>query len=151
MCFLGSRNVFLESKFDGPWFWFQIHNEDGVWVRLHSETMKEYCGAFYQEAWCLQYNQHLNKTLLLPMNQTKPPPEPTVPPDQPTPPTNIVKKPPSVEIMWVDYVDDDILGQPFTIRYTWSGPSGRSNWWTHTLSGRPDRYGWKGPSVRSTW
>ncbi|KAI5734120.1 hypothetical protein M8J77_002638 [Diaphorina citri] len=77
----------------------EIHNEDGVWVRLHSETMKEYCGAFYQEAWCLQYNQHLNKTLLLPMNQTKPPPEPTVPPDQPTPPTNIVKKPPSVEII----------------------------------------------------
>uniref|UniRef100_A0A8D8RF51 RCR-type E3 ubiquitin transferase n=1 Tax=Cacopsylla melanoneura TaxID=428564 RepID=A0A8D8RF51_9HEMI len=73
----------------------EVHNEDGVWLRLHPETMKEYCGAFYQEAWCLQYNQHLNKTLLTPLNQTKPPPpEQEVPPPQPVP---FVRRPPVVE------------------------------------------------------
>ncbi|KAG7189537.1 hypothetical protein KM043_017228 [Ampulex compressa] len=49
----------------------EIHNDDGVWLRLNAETIKEYCQRRYQEAWCLQYNQHIGKTLLLPLEEPK--------------------------------------------------------------------------------
>lgn len=49
----------------------QIHNDDGVWLRLNAETIKEYCNSSHLEAWCLQYNQHLGKTLLLPVEEPK--------------------------------------------------------------------------------
>lgn len=50
----------------------QIHNDDGVWVRLSGESIKEWCGVNgFTEAWCLQYNQHLGKTLLIPIEEPK--------------------------------------------------------------------------------
>lgn len=35
------------------------------------ETIKQYCNISITEAWCLQYNQHLGKTLLLPIEEPK--------------------------------------------------------------------------------
>ncbi|XP_011315230.1 E3 ubiquitin-protein ligase MYCBP2 isoform X2 [Fopius arisanus] len=49
----------------------EIHNDDGVWLRLNSPTIKEYCNNSHAEAWCLGYNQHLGKTLLLPVEEPK--------------------------------------------------------------------------------
>ncbi|XP_056648043.1 E3 ubiquitin-protein ligase MYCBP2 isoform X1 [Diorhabda sublineata] len=49
----------------------EIHNDDGVWLRLSVETIKQYCNLTITEAWCLQYNQHLGKTLLLPVEEPK--------------------------------------------------------------------------------
>ncbi|KAL5012682.1 hypothetical protein ScPMuIL_011233 [Solemya velum] len=49
----------------------EIHNDDGVWVRLSPDSIKEYCLGGYSEAWCLQYNQHLGKTLLVPIEEPK--------------------------------------------------------------------------------
>jgi len=51
---------------------FQIHNDDGVWVRLSNECVRQMCtSSGYPEAWCLQYNQHLGKTLLVPVEDPK--------------------------------------------------------------------------------
>ena len=33
--------------------------------------MRQYCIAAHSEAWCLQYNQHLGKTLLVPLDHPK--------------------------------------------------------------------------------
>ncbi|KAH0822503.1 hypothetical protein GEV33_000288 [Tenebrio molitor] len=49
----------------------EIHNDDGVWLRLSADTIKQYCNTSIIEAWCLQYNQHLGKTLLLPVEEPK--------------------------------------------------------------------------------
>ncbi|XP_044762914.1 E3 ubiquitin-protein ligase MYCBP2 [Coccinella septempunctata] len=49
----------------------EIHNDDGVWLRLSMDTIKQYCSGGIIEAWCLQYNQHLGKTLLLPVEEPK--------------------------------------------------------------------------------
>lgn len=49
----------------------QIHNDDGVWLRLNHQTIAQYCASVHGEAWCLQYNQHLGKTLLLPVEEPK--------------------------------------------------------------------------------
>ncbi|CAB0038014.1 unnamed protein product [Trichogramma brassicae] len=49
----------------------EIHNDDGVWLRLNVETINKYCNSGHLEAWCLQYNQHLGKTLLLPVEEPK--------------------------------------------------------------------------------
>ncbi|KAJ8975748.1 hypothetical protein NQ317_015370 [Molorchus minor] len=49
----------------------EIHNDDGVWLRLSADTIKQYCNTSVLEAWCLQYNQHLGKTLLLPVEEPK--------------------------------------------------------------------------------
>lgn len=49
----------------------ELHNDDGVWVRLSPETIKTYCKNGYSEAWCLQYNQHIGKTLLVPFDEPK--------------------------------------------------------------------------------
>uniref|UniRef100_A0A182N2D5 RCR-type E3 ubiquitin transferase n=1 Tax=Anopheles dirus TaxID=7168 RepID=A0A182N2D5_9DIPT len=50
----------------------ELENDDGVWVRLTAESIREHCPAswFPVEAWCLQYNQHLGKTLLHPIVDT---------------------------------------------------------------------------------
>lgn len=52
-------------------YFLQIHNDDGVWLRLSADTIKQYCINCVIEAWCLQYNQHLGKTLLLPVEEPK--------------------------------------------------------------------------------
>lgn len=42
-----------------------------MWLRLSADTIKQYCNTSIIEAWCLQYNQHLGKTLLLPVEEPK--------------------------------------------------------------------------------
>lgn len=51
----------------------QIHNDDGVWLRLNDETIKKYVPNMngYTEAWCLSFNQHLGKSLLVPVDVSK--------------------------------------------------------------------------------
>ncbi|XP_058807986.1 E3 ubiquitin-protein ligase MYCBP2-like [Phymastichus coffea] len=49
----------------------EIHNDDGVWLRLNVDTITKYCSSGHLEAWCLQYNQHLGKNLLLPVEEQK--------------------------------------------------------------------------------
>ncbi|KAM5147624.1 E3 ubiquitin-protein ligase MYCBP2 isoform 6-T6 [Callospermophilus lateralis] len=48
----------------------EIHNDDGVWLRLNDETIKKYVPNIngYTEAWCLSFNQHLGKSLLVPVD-----------------------------------------------------------------------------------
>uniref|UniRef100_A0A2K6FCE5 E3 ubiquitin-protein ligase MYCBP2 n=1 Tax=Propithecus coquereli TaxID=379532 RepID=A0A2K6FCE5_PROCO len=50
----------------------EIHNDDGVWLRLNDETIKKYVPNMngYTEAWCLSFNQHLGKSLLVPVDPT---------------------------------------------------------------------------------
>ena len=54
----------------------EMSNSDGVWVRVGQDSLLEYVnyqtrqGAntqIYTEGWCLQFNKHLEKTLLLPV------------------------------------------------------------------------------------
>ena len=46
----------------------EFRNSDGVWVRLAQESLLEFCNLpNYNEGWCLQFNQHLEKTLLVPV------------------------------------------------------------------------------------
>ncbi|XP_042905925.1 E3 ubiquitin-protein ligase MYCBP2 isoform X1 [Parasteatoda tepidariorum] len=52
-------------------FMDELQNEDGVWVRLSPETVRKYCQNGFTEAWCLQYNKHLGKTLLVPLEEPK--------------------------------------------------------------------------------
>ncbi|OXB59228.1 hypothetical protein ASZ78_013314, partial [Callipepla squamata] len=51
----------------------EIHNDDGVWLRLNDETIKKYVPNMngYTEAWCLSFNQHLGKSLLVPVDVSK--------------------------------------------------------------------------------
>uniref|UniRef100_A0A8C2YGI1 E3 ubiquitin-protein ligase MYCBP2 n=1 Tax=Coturnix japonica TaxID=93934 RepID=A0A8C2YGI1_COTJA len=50
----------------------EIHNDDGVWLRLNDETIKKYVPNMngYTEAWCLSFNQHLGKSLLVPADES---------------------------------------------------------------------------------
>ncbi|XP_015744900.2 E3 ubiquitin-protein ligase MYCBP2 isoform X4 [Python bivittatus] len=50
----------------------EIHNDDGVWLRLNEETIRKYVPNLngYTEAWCLSFNQHLGKSLLVPADVT---------------------------------------------------------------------------------
>ncbi|XP_046701608.1 E3 ubiquitin-protein ligase MYCBP2 isoform X17 [Silurus meridionalis] len=52
----------------------EIHNDDGVWLRLNDETVKKYVPNMngYTEAWCLSFNQHLGRNLLLPVDVVNP-------------------------------------------------------------------------------
>ena len=43
-------------------------NDDGTWLRLSMESVKEFCYNPLAEAWCMQYNQHLGRTLLFPIS-----------------------------------------------------------------------------------
>ncbi|XP_059170813.1 E3 ubiquitin-protein ligase MYCBP2-like isoform X4 [Physella acuta] len=59
-------------------------NDDGMWLRLSRASLAEYCipddgGNGRLEGWCLQYNQHLGKTLLVPVEV----PKPVLPPRNP--------------------------------------------------------------------
>ena len=47
----------------------QVHNEDGLWLRLTAESIREFCSPLngFTEGWALQYNQQLAKTLLVPV------------------------------------------------------------------------------------
>lgn len=51
---------------------YQIHNDDGVWLRLSQASINEWCKEGHVEGWALQYNQHLGKTLLVPVEEPKP-------------------------------------------------------------------------------
>jgi E3 ubiquitin-protein ligase MYCBP2 len=46
----------------------ELQNSDGTWVRLAPEAMISMGIAQHAEGWCLQYNSHLEKTLLVPVN-----------------------------------------------------------------------------------
>ena len=50
-----------------------MHNDDGVWLRLNDETVKKYVPNMngYTEAWCLSFNQHLGRSLLVPADVSK--------------------------------------------------------------------------------
>lgn len=52
----------------------ELENDDGTWLRLSTESIREHCSPawFPAEAWCLQYNQHLEKTLLFPVVEADP-------------------------------------------------------------------------------
>uniref|UniRef100_A0A4W4F0K0 E3 ubiquitin-protein ligase MYCBP2 n=1 Tax=Electrophorus electricus TaxID=8005 RepID=A0A4W4F0K0_ELEEL len=52
----------------------EIHNDDGVWLRLNDETVKKYVPNMngYTEAWCLSFNQHLGRNLLVPVDEARP-------------------------------------------------------------------------------
>ncbi|XP_076385847.1 MYC binding protein highwire isoform X12 [Megachile rotundata] len=68
---LQSEQIGVVSVNDTIAFIDEIHNDDGVWLLLNAETIKEYCSSYHLEAWCLQYNQHFGKTLLLPVEEPK--------------------------------------------------------------------------------
>lgn len=44
----------------------QVLNGDGVWVRLSSESANHLCTTGETDAWCLQYNTHVGRSLLFP-------------------------------------------------------------------------------------
>ncbi|KAJ8027887.1 E3 ubiquitin-protein ligase MYCBP2 [Holothuria leucospilota] len=52
----------------------ELQNGDGVWVRLTFDSIKKFCpdNGHHKEGWCLQYNQHIGKTLLVPVEDPKP-------------------------------------------------------------------------------
>ncbi|XP_074101339.1 MYC binding protein highwire isoform X2 [Cotesia typhae] len=68
---LQSEQIGIISINDTITFIEEIHNDDGVWLRLNSETIKNYCSKGYTEAWCLGYNQHLGKSFLVPIDEPK--------------------------------------------------------------------------------
>ena len=51
-------------------------NDSGVWLRLSRASLMEFCRSEEDgsrgEGWCLQYNQHTSKTLLVPVETPKP-------------------------------------------------------------------------------
>ncbi|XP_030837055.1 E3 ubiquitin-protein ligase MYCBP2 [Strongylocentrotus purpuratus] len=50
----------------------ELQNEDGIWVRLTHESIKKYCpDNGVREGWCLLYNQHIGKTFLFPVEESK--------------------------------------------------------------------------------
>jgi len=56
-------------------FLSEVHNDDGIWVKLNPESYHKYCqntNIFQREGWCLQFNQHLGKTFLFPLDAPKP-------------------------------------------------------------------------------
>ena len=45
-----------------------------MWLRLSQDSIKKWCGPLingHNEAWAVQYNQHLGKTLLVPVEEPK--------------------------------------------------------------------------------
>ena len=56
-----------------------MHNSDGVWLRLTGDSTRQYCNASsgssnklnHSEAWVLQYNKHLGKSLLVAQEEPK--------------------------------------------------------------------------------
>ena len=69
----------------------ELQNPDGVWVRIGRDSLAE-LAPNHSEGWCLQYNQHLNKTLMVPVaaeegGKKKPTPTTMTPPGAPIVPT----------------------------------------------------------------
>lgn len=50
-----------------------MENDDGLWVRLSTESIRQHCqpGWYPFEAWALQFNQHVDKTLLYPVHSSR--------------------------------------------------------------------------------
>lgn len=46
----------------------QLVNKDGTWVRLSAESAQTYSEGSAGVAWCLQYHGHLDRTMLLPVD-----------------------------------------------------------------------------------
>lgn len=48
----------------------EVQNDDGTWIRLSTESIRQHVVTtwFPTEAWCLQFNAHLNRTLLFPVH-----------------------------------------------------------------------------------
>lgn len=75
----------------------EIHNTDGIWVRLGLESLAEYSPG-NAEGWCLQFNQHLEKTLMIPVAETKPASKSSMPPQpnfNPSTPAIVTRSKPS--------------------------------------------------------
>ncbi len=51
----------------------ELQNADGLWVRLSPEALVDLGIPGHAEGWCLQFNQHLEKTLLVPVEEPKAP------------------------------------------------------------------------------
>ncbi|XP_032812561.2 E3 ubiquitin-protein ligase MYCBP2 isoform X3 [Petromyzon marinus] len=51
----------------------EVHNDDGVWLRLSDEMVRKYVSNVNgnPEAWCLSFNQHLGRNLLAPLEEPK--------------------------------------------------------------------------------
>ncbi|CAG9782000.1 unnamed protein product [Diatraea saccharalis] len=47
----------------------EVVNKDGTWVRLSEESVRAYTDNCTEVAWCLQHNRHLDRTLLVPVEQ----------------------------------------------------------------------------------
>lgn len=47
-------------------------NKDGTWVRLSAESVNAYADGCPDVAWCLQYHRHLDKVLLIPIEENSP-------------------------------------------------------------------------------
>jgi len=73
---------------------YQLQNDDGLWLRLTAESIREFCSPLngYTEGWALQYNQHIAKTLLVPVTDRPAPtndhPRLDRPHQPPAPPTH---------------------------------------------------------------
>ena len=66
--------IFIDVTLLISCFTHQIHNNDGVWLRLSADSIHTWCrgrGEGIEEAWTLQYNQHLGRTLLVPTDEPK--------------------------------------------------------------------------------
>ncbi|XP_045784545.1 E3 ubiquitin-protein ligase MYCBP2 [Maniola jurtina] len=46
----------------------ELVNKDGTWVRLSAESAKTYTEGSAEVAWCLQFHGHLDRTLLVPVD-----------------------------------------------------------------------------------
>lgn len=59
--FMELLDVYIKQK--------KVENDDGLWVRLSTESIRQHCqpGWYPLEAWCLQFNQHIDKILLHPI------------------------------------------------------------------------------------
>jgi len=53
-----------------------VQNSDGLWLRLTAESIREFCSPLngFTEGWALQYNQHVARTLLVPVANYAAPP-----------------------------------------------------------------------------
>ncbi|KAJ0183668.1 hypothetical protein K1T71_000091 [Dendrolimus kikuchii] len=50
----------------------ELTNKDGSWVRLSSESVSAYSEGCSDVAWCLQHHRHLDRVLLIPIEENSP-------------------------------------------------------------------------------
>ena len=66
---LQSEQIGIVPFNDDITFIDERENDDGTWVRLSPENIKKYCSlvqtSLPNEAWCLQFNQHIGRPLLV--------------------------------------------------------------------------------------